>query len=239
MMRILSIDIGGTHLKAAVVNSRGQLVADKVSMKTPAPCPPRVMLAALAKLVGPLPPHDRIAVGFPGVVRDGHVITAPNLGTRPWCNYPLTHQLTKQFGGLALLINDAEMQGLAVIKGKGLELVLTLGTGAGTGLFRDGEIMPHLELAHHPIHHNRTYDEYIGGAALKKVGRKRWNKRVKKIIPILHTLLNYDHLFIGGGNAQNLDFRLPRGVSRVSNIAGLEGAAALWRMEERAKTGGG
>jgi len=235
-MRILSIDIGGTHLKAAVVNSRGQLVADKVAVKTPSPCPPRALLAALTKLVQPLPPHDRIAVGFPGVVRGDHVLTAPNLGNKPWRNYPLASELTKHLGGRALLLNDAEMQGLAVIKGKGLELVLTLGTGAGTGLFRDGEIMPHMELAHHPIHNGKTYDEYIGDAALKKIGRKHWNKRVKKIIPILHTLLNYDHLFIGGGNSQNIDFRLPRGVSRVSNIAGLEGAAALWRMQRQGKT---
>jgi polyphosphate glucokinase len=121
------------------------------------------------------------------------------------------------------------MQGLAVIRRSGLELVLTLGTGAGTGLFLDGAIMPHLELGQHPVHGNKTYDEYIGAAALKKAGKKQWNKRVARAIAILHTLLNYDRLYIGGGNAKKIAFRLPRNVVKVSNDAGIEGAAALWR----------
>ena len=123
----------------------------------------------------------------------------------------------------------AEMQGLAVIRGKGLELVLTLGTGAGTALFRDGDIMPHLELAQHPIHKSASYNEYVGDAALKKIGRKQWNKRVARTIEILHSLLNYDHLFIGGGNAARITIRLPDNASVVSNDAGVEGGAALWR----------
>ena len=102
------------------------------------------------------------------------------------------------------MVNDAEMQGLAVIRGTGLEFVLTLGTGAGTGLFRDGALMPHLELAHHPIYGKKTYNGYIGDAALKKVGKKHWNKRVARTIDILASLLHFDHLFIGGGNARKL-----------------------------------
>jgi polyphosphate glucokinase len=121
------------------------------------------------------------------------------------------------------------MQGLAVIRGNGLELVLTLGTGAGTGLFRDGEIMPHLELAQHPIHNSDSYNDYVGDAALKRIGRKRWNRRVERTIGILQSLLNYDHLFIGGGNAARITSRLPDNVSVVSNDAGIEGGAALWQ----------
>jgi polyphosphate glucokinase len=228
--RILAIDIGGMHLKAAVIDAGGRMLTQKVQVKTPDPCPPAVMVDALVSLVAPLPPHDKIAIGFPGVVRDGRVLTAPHWVTKEWANYELPINLSRRLHGApALLINDAEMQGLAVITGKGLELVLTLGTGAGTGLFRNGEIMPHLELAHHPIRGDKTYNDYIGDAALKKVGAKRWNRRVARTIDILYALLHYDHLFIGGGNAVNVSLRLPDSVTLVSNDAGIEGGAKLWR----------
>jgi polyphosphate glucokinase len=229
-LRVLGIDIGGSFLKAAVLDAHGRMLTDKLKLKTPEPCPPQAMVRALLKLVKPLPSYNHIAIGFPGVVRDGRVITAPHWGTKPWANFELANTLARRLGGVPTrLINDAEMQGLAVIRGNGLELVLTLGTGAGTGLFRDGEIMPHLELAQHPIHKSDSYNDYVGDAALKRIGRKRWNRRVERTIGILQSLLNYDHLFIGGGNAARITSRLPDNVSVVSNDAGIEGGAALWQ----------
>jgi polyphosphate glucokinase len=229
-LRILSFDIGGTGLKASVIDSHGKLLAPRVRIPTPDPCPPETMVDALVSLVKPLPPHNHIAIGFPGVVRNNAVLTAPHFGTKHWAGFPLADTLSKKLGSPALMLNDAEMQGLAVITGNGLELMLTLGTGAGTGLFRDGEIMPHMELAHHPVHNNKTYNDYIGDAALKSAGRKHWNKRVHKVIGILDTLLNYDHLFIGGGNARHIQFKPLKNVTLVSNDAGIEGGAALWKL---------
>ncbi|MGH6988636.1 MAG: ROK family protein [Stellaceae bacterium] len=229
-LRILGIDIGGTHLKASVVGHNGKLLTEKQRVDTPYPCPPETMLDALVHLVKPLPAYDRIAIGFPGVVRDDRVLTAPHFGTPPWASFPLAAALSRRLHHRpAKLINDAEMQGLAVIAGRGLELVVTLGTGAGTGLFRDGEIMPHLELAHHPLHGKKSYNEYIGIEALEKAGQKRWSKRVLATIDVLFSLLHYDHLFIGGGNAEKIVGELPSEVTLVSNDAGIEGAAALWR----------
>jgi polyphosphate glucokinase len=234
-LRVLGIDIGGSFLKAAVLDARGRMLTERLKLKTPDPCPPKVMVRALLKLVEPLPSYNHIAIGFPGVVRDGRVITAPHWGNRVWANFELAHTLSHRLGGLPTrLINDAEMQGLAVIRGKGLELVLTLGTGAGTAVFRDGDIMPHLELAQHPIHKADSYNDYVGNAALESIGKKRWNKRVAHTIGILHSLLNYDHLYIGGGNASRITIRLPDNVSLVSNDAGIEGGAALWRRGFRA-----
>jgi polyphosphate glucokinase len=227
--RILAFDIGGTHLKAAIIDAKGRMVTDRLKTPTPDGCTPRQMVSALVSLVKPFPPHDHIAIGFPGVVRAGRVLTAPHWGTDKWAGFELAKELSKRLGGTpARLINDAEMQGLAVIHHKGLELVLTLGTGAGTGLFRDGEIMPHMELAHHPIHEDMTYNDYIGDAALQKHGKKRWNKRVLATIGILQSLLHYDHLYIGGGNSARVTLKLPSNVTLVSNDAGLEGGAALW-----------
>jgi polyphosphate glucokinase len=230
--RILAIDIGGTGLKAAVIDGNGKMLSERVRIATPHPCTPEQMADTLAKLVEPLLEQHhptRMSMGFPGVVRENRVLTAPNIGDEGWHGVPLADMLAKRVGGLPVrMINDAEMQGLAAIEGHGLEFVLTLGTGAGTALFRDGELMPHLELAHHPVSKNRTYDEYIGGHARESAGDKRWNKRVEKVIGILERLVNYDRLWIGGGNAVNLKFDLPANVAIVSNAAGIEGGARLW-----------
>jgi polyphosphate glucokinase len=230
--RILAIDIGGTGLKAAVIDGNGKMLGERVRVATPHPCTPEQMVDTLATLVEPLVAQQRptrMSIGFPGVVRENCVLTAPNIGDDGWHGVPLAAMLAKRAGGLPVrMINDAEMQGLAAIEGHGIEFVLTLGTGAGTALFRDGELMPHLELAHHPVNKNRTYDEYVGAHARDEVGDKRWNKRVEKIIGILERLVNYDRLWIGGGNAVNLKFKLPANVAIVSNAAGIEGGARLW-----------
>lgn len=226
--RILGIDIGASGLKAGIIDGRGKFIVPKIRVKTPHPCPPAVMVKTLTELVAPFGKYDHIAVGFPGYVRDGKVITAPNLGTEDWAGFPLAATLARKFGKPTRLANDADMQGLAVIKGKGLEFVITLGTGFGTAWFKDGELLPHIELAHHPIYHDDEYDAYIGDATRKKIGHTKWTKRVEKIIPVLSRVFDYDHLYIGGGNAPRLKFKLPRNVTIVSNDAGMEGGAWLW-----------
>jgi polyphosphate glucokinase len=229
--RILAIDIGGTGLKAAIISEDGEMKTERLKVPTPHPTQPDVLLDTLMELVRPLvtTPPTHISIGFPGVVRDNVILTAPNLGTDALHGFPLAAKISEKLGGVPTrMINDAEMQGFAAIEGRGIELVLTLGTGAGTALFRDGELMPHLELAHHPIAKDKTYDEWIGNAAKEKVGKKRWNKRVEKVIGVLAVLVNYDKLWIGGGNASNLKFDLPENVAVVSNDAGIEGGARLW-----------
>jgi polyphosphate glucokinase len=232
-LNVLSIDIGGTGLKAALVDLEGKLLTERVRVATPYPCTPTVMVDSIAKLVAPLPKHQRLAAGFPGVVRDGKVLTAPHFGTPQWAGFAFGDALSQRLGGACLLINDAEMQGLAAIRGRGIELMLTLGTGAGTGLFRDGEIMPHMELAHHPVHKDKSYNEYVGDKALRKAGKKQWNKRVGHVLDILYALLNFDHLYIGGGNSRLITFELPKSVTLVPNDAGIEGGGVLWRRMSR------
>ncbi len=231
--RILAIDVGGTGLKAAIINANGEMQTERVRVGTPHPCTPEQLVDALATLVEPLiakAPAQLMSIGFPGVVRDNRILTAPHFGVEGWRNFALADLLAQKLGGVPVrMINDAEMQGFAAIEGKGIEFVLTLGTGAGTALFRDGELMPHLELAHHPVSNKGVaYDEYIGEAAREKAGNKRWNRRVHKVIGILESLVNYDRLWIGGGNAARLKFELPANVATVSNDAGIQGGARLW-----------
>jgi polyphosphate glucokinase len=228
-IRTLSIDIGGTGLKASVLDEKGALRADRVRVKTPVGRPPEVIVETLAKLVTPLAPFDRISVGFPGVVRDGKVLTAPMLGHKAWKGFNLATALSKRFGKPVRILNDADMQGLAVIKGKGVEMVITLGTGLGTGLYVDGHLGPHLELAHHPFRKGETYNEQLGNAARKRIGNKKWSKRVRRAISTLRSLTTFDHLYIGGGNAKKVTLKLDPDTTIVSNEAGIAGGIALWR----------
>ena len=226
--RILSFDIGATGLKAAIIDDQGRLLSEHLRVPTPHLCPPALLVKTFVAIAKPLGKFDCISIGFPGVVRGSHVLTAPNLGTELWAGYDLAGKLSKKLGKPARLVNDADMQGLAVVKGKGLEFVITLGTGFGTALFRDGELMPHMEIAHMPASDGKDFDGYLGDKARKKIGLKKWNNRVQRMLPYLYTLLHYDHLYIGGGNAGRLTFELPHKSSIVPNIAGLKGGAALW-----------
>jgi polyphosphate glucokinase len=201
-------------------------------METPYPCPPKVMVDALVRLTKSLPTFDRVSVGFPGVVREGRVITAPHFGNKVWRDYPLAKSLQKKWGKPVRLLNDADMQGFAVIKGKGLELVVTLGYGVGTAVFRNGELMPRLELAQHPVFGAKTYNAYIGDRVLKEIGKVQWNRRVKQALEWLNTLLNYDRLHIGGGNARLIHFKLDKNARIVSNRAGILGGIALWKARD-------
>ena len=224
----LAIDIGGTHVKASVLDRAGAEIARRVEVTTPHPGPPQAVLSLLEQLAQSLPKYDRVSAGFPGVVRHGQVMTAPNLGTADWHRFPLAAELARRLHKPARVLNDAEVQGLGVIEGKGIECVLTLGTGLGSAIFRDGELMPHLELGQHPIRKNKTYDQFVGAAALRKHGVAKWNRRVRKTIEVVRTLLDFDHLYLGGGDAARIDFDLPPDVTTVSNEAGITGGVRLW-----------
>ena len=225
----LSIDIGGTGLKCAVLDPKGKMLHDKVWRPTPTEASPDELVKDLADMTEGLPAFDRVSAGFPGAVRDGRIITAPHFPHGEWAGFDLAGALAAALGKPSRVLNDAEVQGFGVISGKGLEMVLTLGTGAGTALFQDGRLAPHLEFAHHPVRGKKTYNQYVGRDALKKVGEKRWNKRVRRIIGILEALVHYDKLYIGGGNSKRIDEPLAEHVKIVSNDAGITGGIALWR----------
>lgn len=228
-LRTLAIDVGGSGLKASVIDESGRLLTERVRVDTPVGSPPGAIVEALIRLVAPLGTFDRVSVGFPGVVRDGRVLTAPNLDHKGWKGFDLAGALGRALGKPVRVANDADVQGLAVIEGKGVEIVITLGTGFGTGLYMDGRLAPHLELSHHPFRKGETYDEQLGNAARKRVGGRKWNRRVRKAIRNLRALTSFDRLYIGGGNAKKLDFELDPDVQIVSNQAGIKGGVALWQ----------
>jgi polyphosphate glucokinase len=228
--KILAIDIGGSHIKATVLSSSGQYLADYQRQPTPKPPAPDKILAVIKDISGKLPPFDKIAAGFPGYVKDGVVKTAPKLGNDLWKDFPLAKSLKEMLGKSALLLNDADLQALALAKGKGFELVITLGTGFGSAIIQDGYLLPHLEMSLHPITKSKTYNDYVGEDALVKIGKVKWNQRMKKVLTILKTVFNYDHLFISGGNAQLLTFDLDANVTIEDNKDGIKGGAIAWEQ---------
>jgi polyphosphate glucokinase len=237
----LAIDVGGTGLKASVLDASGAMEVDRVRVPTPYPLPPTKLVQTLRQLVEPLPAYDRVSVGFPGMVRDGRVLSAPHFVTasgpgtatvpelfEAWSSFDLTTALTAELGKPTKVVNDADLQGAAVVKGEGLELVVTLGTGVGTGLFFHGELTPHMELAHHPLHKDKSYNEYVGEAARKSVGNKKWNRRVIRAIETLDALFFYDQVYVGGGNSQHVTADLGPKATIVDNAAGILGGIKLW-----------
>ena len=239
----LAIDVGGTRLKASVLDPDGALVSDRVRVDTTYPCPPEALVGALVRLATPLPHFDRVSVGFPGMVRDGRILSAPHFVTvkgpgsavspslrDEWASFDLAAALQTALGRPTKVANDADVQGAAVVRGVGLELVITLGTGLGTAVFDTGRLAPHLELAHHPFRKGETYNEQLGDAARRRIGDKKWNGRVQLAVRALDRLLFFDQLYIGGGNARRVSVDLGPRASIVDNVAGILGGIRLWEL---------
>jgi polyphosphate glucokinase len=231
-LKVLSVDIGGSHIKATILNSKGELQMEYDKIPTPQPANPQNVIEGIKKLAKNFPGYTNISVGFPGYVHNGVVKTAPNLGTGDWKDTDLSKELEKVLGKPARVVNDADMQGLGVVDGKGFEMVVTLGTGFGTALLLDGHLLPHMELAHLPITKKNDYDDYIGDRALDKIGKKKWNNRMQKVFEILKTVFNYDTLYIGGGNSDKLTFKLDKNMKIVTNEDGIKGGSRLWQIAD-------
>lgn len=231
---ILSIDIGGTSIKACILNSKGDLVSDFKKLPTPNKATPQDVLKCIMELVPTLHTEfEKISIGFPGYVKCGRVQTAVNLAEHKWIDIDLAQQVSDLFGKPVRLINDADQQALGIVSGKGFEIVFTVGTGFGTALVFDGDLLPHLELAHLPITKNKDYDDYIGTESFDKIGKKKWNDRLARIIEIYKTVFNYDTLYIGGGNSKHITLALDHNIKLVSNQDGIRGGAKLWDLEEK------
>ena len=227
-MHTLSVDIGGTNIKAAVLDEEGRLISEDLRVPTPGDVNPARLVDTIASLASALPPYDRVSVGFPGVVRDGRILTAANLGTDIFASFDLAHALAARLDKPVRVCNDADMQGYGAISGRGVEMVITLGTGFGSSIFVSGRLGPHLELAHHCFRGGLTYEEELGDLALRQAGTDDWNASVAAAVEVLRALTHFDRLYIGGGNSRLVNFVLPSDVRIVDNAAGVLGGIRLW-----------
>jgi polyphosphate glucokinase len=216
----LVIDIGGTGIKALVVNEIGEPVGERVRVPTPRRKKPEDVINAIKVLAKQAGPFHRVSVGFPGIVRNGVVSGAVNLSPA-WEHFHLTKALNKMLRKKPVrAANDADVQGFGAISGKGVELVITLGTGVGSSLFVDGRLVPNVEVGKNKLRKSE----------LERLGKKLWNNRLIKVVNKLEKTFHYDRLYIGGGNAALVDIgTLPGNVTIISNLNGLLGGIALWR----------
>lgn len=239
----LAIDVGGSGIKASVLDAQGAMTTQRVRVDTPYPCPPSRFLSEVDSLCTELPRSPRVSVGFPGMLRGGKVLHVPSLSrleyggpqdpgmAAKWHGYPLSDKLAELFGVPTKVVNDADMQGCAVAQGEGFEFVMTLGTGVGTALFNDGLLLPHMELSHGAFRRKLSTDLALGNAARKKIGKKKWRKRVLEAINWFDQMLFYDTIYIGGGNAKHLDEEtLPDNAQIVPNSAGITGGVRVWEL---------
>lgn len=243
----LSVDCGGTGIKAGVLAEDGTAHAPPVRVPTPYPLPPERLVSTVATIAAGLPAATRLSVGLPGMVRHGVVVHTPHYITRSgprsrvepelqaaWSGLDLRAALEVALGLPALVVNDAELHGAGVVAGTGLELVLTLGTGLGSAHFDGGRLAPHLELSHAPVRRGTTYDQYLGEPERRRLGDGRWSRRVLRAVEGLAPVFRWDRLYIGGGNARCLSptvvERLGPEVVLVPNSAALVGGARAWRL---------
>ena len=213
-----------------LLDANSKPLTERLRTPTPKIPTPASVLAALDKLKAQVPAFDRISAGFPGVVKRGTIYTAANLHPK-WVGFNLQAELEKRWKKPTRVANDAAVQGFAAIQGKGVEMILTLGTGLGSAIYTDGHLCPGLELGHHPWIKDKTYEDFLGKRGLKKYGKKRWNKLVEKTIAQTAATFNWDRLYIGGGNSKEITFKLPENVTVISNEDGLLGGAALWQHD--------
>lgn len=227
----LSIDIGGTNIKMMILDSKGKPKTHYDHESTPHPATHKAVLNVIKKMIQQeTVSFDRVSAGFPGVVTRGVVRTAHNLHPS-WIGKNFQKDLEKITGKPAKVANDADVQGEGDIAGKGVELVITLGTGFGSALFINGKLVPNVQLGHHPFMDNNTYEDLLGKAAFEKLGVRRWNKYLKLAIAMLDKTFNYQNLYIGGGLSARVSGKLPPHVKISSNVKGVLGGIKLWNED--------
>jgi len=214
MKKILAIDIGGTNIKVLVTGQKERRRFPSGPRMTP-----RRMVAGVKKLVADWK-YDAVAIGYPGIVAKGRIVTEPHNLASGWTRF----NFRATFGCPVRIINDAAMQALGSYR-KGSMLFLGLGTGLGSALVVEGTIVP-LELAHLP-YKKSTYEDYLGARGLERLGRKKWQGHVEICVARLGAAFQLDDIVIGGGNAKKL-LKLPEGCRIGDNANAFVGGFRLW-----------
>jgi len=174
--RTLVVDVGGSGIKATLLNDLGKAVSERLRRDSPASGMPGAVMDVIIALANEFATFDRIAIGFPGVVINGIVKQAPNLA-KEWQGFNIVEMLQARLNKPVRVANDADVQGFGAIAGNGVELVVTLGTGVGTSLFMDGRLVPNLEIGNDKL---RNAAFQILKSATTNCEMRRYRKSAKK-----------------------------------------------------------
>ena len=214
-MRVLVIDVGGTHVKVLATGQDAPVSIDSGPEMSAA----EMVAAVQAATAGWA--YDVVSIGYPGPVRDGRPVAEPHNLAAGWVGFDYAAAL----GRPVRMVNDAAMQALGSYRG-GRMLFLGLGTGLGSALVIDGVLQP-LELAHLPYRKGRTFEEYVGAAGRARLGDRKWRKHVGRVVDRLRAAMQVDSVALGGGNARRLE-ALPAETTRVPNTNAFIGGMRLW-----------
>ena len=214
-MRILVVDIGGTHVKVLATGHKKPVEIPSGPKMTPA----KMVAAVRAATVDWK--YEAVSIGYPGPVVHGRPFIEPCHLGRGWVGF----DFKKAFDRPIKLINDAAMQALGSYQG-GRMLFLGLGTGLGSAMIVDNVLEP-MELGHLPYKKGRSYEDYVGLAGLKRLGEKKWRHQVKEVVRQLKAATQADYVVLGGGNAKLLK-KLPPGARQGNNANSFKGGYRLW-----------
>ena len=219
---ILTIDVGGTHVKVMTAHER---------VKREFESGPDITAKEMVRKVKSLTKdwtYDVISIGYPGPVADNRPLYEPhNLGIG-WKGF----DFAKAFGRPVKVVNDALMQAVGSYDG-GRMLFLGLGTGLGSAMIIDGVLAP-MEIGHLPYRKKMTFEDYVGAAGLKRLGRKKWRRRLAEVVDDLTAALQPDYVVLGGGNVGKVE-ELPPKTRRGNNGNAFEGGFRLWDAPENKK----
>jgi len=220
-MTVLVIDVGGTNLKVSVAGKGDVIKIPSGPDMTAARMAEEVKRAIAGRS------YDCVSIGYPGPVVNGRPASEPhNLGAG-WMRF----DYAQAFGKPVRVVNDAAMQALGCYQG-GRMLYLGLGTGLGSAFVGDGVLEP-LELAHLPYRKNRSYEDYLGLRGLQRMGRKKWQRHVERVVELLKHGLQADYVMLGGGQTKELS-SAPPGVRLGTNAHAILGGLRLWNKDEPA-----
>jgi polyphosphate glucokinase len=240
-MNLLGIDIGGSGVKGALVDTQsGELITDRLRIDTPQPAKPKAVIGVIKEIVKQFDYQGPLGVGFPGVVMHGITMTAANVD-KGWINYAAGRQIALATHCEVTIRNDADVAGIAEMyhgAGKGVSgvvMIFTLGTGIGSVMFVDGKIVPNLELGHLYLSNMKKDAEFFAAERIrteKGLSWKEWGERLNIYFQHIEFLFSPDLIILGGRVSKKhqeflkyLDLRAKVVPAELRNEAGIVGAA--------------